>query len=322
MKSAQRHTLLLRVCVVTLFLLICLVQVLLAMRKTEGRYIYPLDDMYITMSIAKNFSQYAVWGVTRFEFSSCSSTPLYLLLLAGCYRVTGVNEWWPLILAIISGALAIVAADHFLSSLRISLRTISDVALVLFVPLFTIAETGMEHSLHILLSLLFLGSAVKSIDTGARAYTLFILAPIMVLVRFESIFMITICAALLLVRRRWKDALWLTIAMGQRSEGRPGFLWSMAGHGCRTQSSSRVWIQHRSQKPRFRLSLSRERFTTSATRPISLFWLSCWESSSSGRERRFLSGITGGLRSWQYSSRFWRTQASPRWAGFSDMKRT
>lgn len=228
MKNAQKQTLIVRASAIILFLVICLAVVWASVPKTEGRYIYPLDDTYITMAMAKNLSQHGVWGITRYEFSSSSSTPLYLVLLAICYRFTAVTEWWPLVLAMIFGALAIIAADQFLSSLRIGMRAIALLAVVLLTPLYVIAATGMEHCLHIWLALIFVGIAVKSIETSLQSRVLFILAPVLVLVRFESIFLVGICAVLFLMRKRWKEGLGLMISIGVALGG---YSWFSLAHG-------------------------------------------------------------------------------------------
>ena len=44
--------------------------------------VYPLDDAYIHMAISKNLQQHGVWGVTRHQFSSTSSSILFTLLFS------------------------------------------------------------------------------------------------------------------------------------------------------------------------------------------------------------------------------------------------
>ena len=61
-----------------------------------GHFVYPLDDTYIAMAMAKNFAAHAVWGVTPYEFTSAASTPLYVLLLAAGNGITGRLVWLPL----------------------------------------------------------------------------------------------------------------------------------------------------------------------------------------------------------------------------------
>src|SRR6185503_15264318 len=68
--------------------------------QTGMRLVYALDDPYIHMSMAKNVATHGVWGVTRHEFSSSSSSLLWTLLLSVVYAVVGVSESAPLLLNI------------------------------------------------------------------------------------------------------------------------------------------------------------------------------------------------------------------------------
>src|SRR5712675_82827 len=76
------------------------VLVVLSVKQNDGHFVYALDDTYIHMSIARNFARYGVWGVTRYEFSSSSSSLLWTLLLSAIYLVT-TSTWVPLILDLV-----------------------------------------------------------------------------------------------------------------------------------------------------------------------------------------------------------------------------
>ncbi|MFQ6618145.1 MAG: hypothetical protein ACE5QV_05600, partial [Fidelibacterota bacterium] len=54
---------------IILFITITVV-LLISINKNQGHLIYVLDDAYIHMAIAKNLSQYGIWGVTKYGFSS------------------------------------------------------------------------------------------------------------------------------------------------------------------------------------------------------------------------------------------------------------
>lgn len=53
----------------------------LTIALNQGHLVYALDDTYIHMTIAKNFAQHGVWGVTKYSFSSESSSLLWTSLL-------------------------------------------------------------------------------------------------------------------------------------------------------------------------------------------------------------------------------------------------
>ena len=57
--------------------------------KTNGQFVFPLDDTYITMALAKNFALHGSWSISNGTFQSATSTPAFLLLLSGLYRLTG-----------------------------------------------------------------------------------------------------------------------------------------------------------------------------------------------------------------------------------------
>lgn len=48
-----------------IFFSICLRYYINVLLKTDNHYIYPLDDTFIHLAMAKNFALHDVWGVTR-----------------------------------------------------------------------------------------------------------------------------------------------------------------------------------------------------------------------------------------------------------------
>jgi hypothetical protein len=49
---------------VSLYLAVLTASLLLSLRVSGGRFVYPLDDTYIAMAMAKHFAAHWVWGVT------------------------------------------------------------------------------------------------------------------------------------------------------------------------------------------------------------------------------------------------------------------
>ena len=182
--------------------------VLLSMRRNQGHLIYAFDDAYIHMSMSKNFALHGVWGVTRHEFTSTSSSPLWTLLLAATYRVVGVGTRSPLVLNVLAGWLAIGVAYVFLA--RQSRRAWSVFAglalLVLLVPLPSLAMTGMEHSLHVCLIVAFVSLAASCLagenPARWRIAALLGIAALLASVRYEGLFVILVAGLLFLLRRR------------------------------------------------------------------------------------------------------------------------
>src|SRR5258706_16460881 len=65
------------------------------LRQTSGTFMYPLDDVFIHMALAKNLANYHNWGISQHEFASASSSVLYTLLLAGLLRIFSVQGLIP-----------------------------------------------------------------------------------------------------------------------------------------------------------------------------------------------------------------------------------
>jgi hypothetical protein len=118
-----------------------------------------------------------------------------------------VKDYWPLVLAFAAGVGAIFAAAQITSRLAPLL------AVVLFTPLAAMAHLGMEHTLHIALTLLFAWRASKAIaENRQRDGWLVALTPFLVMTRFESLFLVSISAFLLARRRSFALAASLIVA--------------------------------------------------------------------------------------------------------------
>jgi hypothetical protein len=181
--------------------------------RTNGQFIYPLDDTYISMAMAKNLAQHGIMGLTRYEFSASSSCPLWILLIAATYCLTGVTWWVPLVLGFIAGfAVVLVGYRILLSHTENALVIGSSLAALCFLtPLPALALSGMEHTFHIALVLLFAAAACRYLGrdssfSTADLYRILALVAVMAMVRYESLFLAAIFSALALLRRKWLPA--------------------------------------------------------------------------------------------------------------------
>jgi len=116
---------------------------------------YTLDDPYIHMALAENIAR-GHYGVNLGDVSNPSSSIIWPFLLAACERL-GVLVWAPLVINIASFALTLrllfaFAVDR-LSPDRNPANTLIFTGLAaLSFNLFGVVFTGMEHSLHTLVS--------------------------------------------------------------------------------------------------------------------------------------------------------------------------
>jgi hypothetical protein len=173
----------------------------------QGHVIYALDDTYIHMAIAKNTVQHGVWGITRYEFTNSTSSPLWTFLLVITYFVFGVNEISPLVINVLCGTLAILISHLLLRQYVSSRLKIFAVLLtaVFVTPLPALTIVGMEHILHAILTLCFVYAYITTFSstTEHRGYFLLTaLAPLVTTVRFEGIFLVFVVCILFILKRR------------------------------------------------------------------------------------------------------------------------
>ena len=186
------------------------ISTLLILRE-NGHLVYALDDPYIQMAMAKNFALHGVWGITRFGFTSSSSSPLWTFLIAVSYLVFGVSETSPFYLSLLCGVLVLGVAYCVLRWYKLSpkLTFWTLLVLVFFTPLPLLICIGSEHPLHAALTILltFLAARLLSEESPATArrdlILLLAISPILTVVRYEGMFLILAICALFLLRGRW-----------------------------------------------------------------------------------------------------------------------
>ena len=187
-----------------------------SLSRTDGHFIYALDDAYIHMAMAKNLARHGVWGCTPFHFSASSSSLLWTLGLGIVYFLFGVNEIAPLVLNVLLAVLTLLVSDHYLEKFKAPpvLRAAALLAMVVAFPLPGMVLLGMEHILHLLLTIWFACAAVEALmDAGsaaaARRQTLWlcIAAALLASSRYEGFFLVGLACLGLLARRHWLRAI-------------------------------------------------------------------------------------------------------------------
>lgn len=182
-----------------------------------GLFIYPVDDAYIHLELAKNLAQHDTWGINPSEFASASSSPLYTLLLALLIRVLDNNVYLPLVINIIAATLLIVVVIRWLQQQGLTAIPVAVILLILIVgtPLPVLALSGMEHTLQILFSFLFLSRFIMLVRhkeqgenlPSSGVWMLSLWGALMVTTRYECLFLLAPAVALLLYKR------WIRIAV-------------------------------------------------------------------------------------------------------------
>jgi hypothetical protein len=200
----------------TLFAAIALLAMVAAtvravLAHTGGRLVYPLDDAYIHMAVARNLAEHGVWGVTRHGFTSSTSSLAWPLLLAAFDRIVGAAAWLPLSLNVAAGLACLAVAAALLPPHPPWARLGVLAAIVFLTPLPTLVVSGMEHTLHVCAALAFAGLVARAVDaddgrprpgTMALAATAALAASL----RYESLFLVAAAGAVLAVHRRFRLA--------------------------------------------------------------------------------------------------------------------
>ncbi|MFC4686537.1 hypothetical protein ACFO4P_06260 [Epilithonimonas pallida] len=178
-----------------------------------GKYIYPLDDAYIHLSMAKNFAEFGTWGITQYEFSSTTSSPLFTFLLAVLIKIFGNWQYIPLVANSIAGIALILVFHRYLKQFSQSTYIVVLSSVVLLMPLHLMIMTGMEHVFHTLVMVLVLLGFQKYLEdkTPRHFSNLALLSIIAVGFRYESLFFVFfICIYLFFIKKDYV----ISVALG------------------------------------------------------------------------------------------------------------
>jgi hypothetical protein len=164
------------------------------------------------MAVARNFAEYGVWGVTRYEFSSSTSSTLWPLLLAVEYVVLRANEISAFVWNALFASLTVTLAYWFLRRSKLTHPAgmlVVMVAITFCTPFPIITFIGMEHALHAFVVLAFCLVCSREIAQPQRRGLLWmsVWAFLACLTRYESAFVVLAACLVLFVRRRWADGI-------------------------------------------------------------------------------------------------------------------
>ena len=175
-----------------------------SMDGTSGEMIYPLDDTYIHIAMAKNLAVHGIWGVAPDAYAFCSSSPLWTVILALLIKIYPSANIMPLIMSFTCVGIISILAERFIA--KFEKNAARRIILVLFAgwlaPFAVLSGMGMEHALHALLAV----SVVLAYLRLDRATLLCTLSFLATATRYESMFFLTPLSVLLFFERKWKLA--------------------------------------------------------------------------------------------------------------------
>lgn len=181
-----------------------------AVHLCGGEFIYPIDDTYIHIAMAKALAVHGTWGVEAGKMAFCSSSPLWTLVLGGLYAVAGVREALPWYLALLFNLGAVVLVERtvaaFTDDWRVRLG--GALAVAFAAPFVCTTALGMEHAMHgfFMLAALVASAGIPAGD-GRRTLAACLCAAAATGSRYESLFFLLplgvgLCG--LEVWRRWR----------------------------------------------------------------------------------------------------------------------
>jgi hypothetical protein len=178
-----------------------------SVKQNNGNFVYTLDDPYIHMGISKHIAKEMVWGINDGKFVSASSSPLWVVILALFFTNLGFLEIIPFILNIIFGVGVIFVSYFILKKQGLSnlLNFLFLTLLIFAVPLPLLAFVGMEHALHLLLSIIFLFLAWQYLDSGNKNMPVLLpaSAALLTATRYEGAFLVAIVCVLLFFKKKF-----------------------------------------------------------------------------------------------------------------------
>ena len=192
------------------------------MVQTQGLFVYPLDDSYIHLALARTLALHHVWGMGPAEFASASSSPGWTIILAASDLIFGSHLVTPVFLNLILVFCLLIAADYGLTTFAPAaprwIRVATPFALVLGTPLPTLTLLGMEHVAQAFSVLLLVVLATKilaanprtPLSAGVTTYLL-VCAAFAEAIRYEAIFTVAPILLLLAWRRRFILAICLAL---------------------------------------------------------------------------------------------------------------
>ena len=181
---------------------------------TGGVLVYPIDDTYIHLAVARNLVQHHVWGVSGHEFASASSSVLYPIVLAGIFVVTGVQTIVPFVVNVLAALAFMYALKKWMDRQGLGLmeQLIVMIGTILLTPLPTIVLVGMEHTLHLLFFFLFITSFAETIAKGTKlSWPTYLWAALLIATRFEGLPAVALACLVLLTQRKWLMAVQLGV---------------------------------------------------------------------------------------------------------------
>jgi hypothetical protein len=201
-----------------LFTILCVVGFIISnLKNNQNFFVYPLDDTYIHLAIAKTFSNYQIWGVTKYQFVSATSSPLYTLIISIFIKIFGNCVFIPLFINILF-CLLFFTVFYKTNKERLNdfMYVLTLAIITFFIPLFHCILLGLEHTMHLFFTYLLFHFFVKIYSEKNLKKDIIqfhLVIALCMVTRYESIFMITLISFCFLLQKRWLSITTFTTAL-------------------------------------------------------------------------------------------------------------
>ena len=137
----------LNLAVLSILFIIILQQII---NNNNSTFVYPLDDTYIHLALAKNLSNTSVLGINPGQFAYITSSPLWTLLLTLIYKIGLSSVLMPLFLNFVLAVLLIYSANKIIRKHidNMILETVLLLTCIIMTSAIHLIFLGMEHLLH------------------------------------------------------------------------------------------------------------------------------------------------------------------------------
>ncbi|MHA3915008.1 hypothetical protein [Halovulum sp. GXIMD14793] len=154
---------------------------------TGGRLIFPLDDPYIHLATAENILR-GTYGINLGEPSSASSSVLFPFLVA-LTQAIGLGEIGPILITAPAAGISVIALGQLLETVvpDNAWRWVIAILALFVISAFALPMTGIEHSLHVMLSMLAMLGLIRMTQGSAPGMGLTLIVILLPLIRFEGI---------------------------------------------------------------------------------------------------------------------------------------
>jgi hypothetical protein len=197
---------------------VLLLELIGVLAGTEGHVVYAIEAPYTDLALAQQIAQ-GHYGIVPGEPAAPSSSILFPFLLAA-FVPLGLGTLSPLIIngvaTLAAGVFALLLARECgLPLRRISPRRLFVIAAVVTVALNLagLALTGLEHSLHVTLTIAYLLGLVRFVRRGRCDWWWFVCILVQPIIRFEAAAMLVADVLIFIGFRRYAYAL-LTVLIG------------------------------------------------------------------------------------------------------------